>query len=118
MQCTVSARAVPASLPFAVLRIRSKGRRWRGGPTFSWSPCRRSKTPGTAPLTVLAFARADDEPAAEAVAVADLEGLGWSDIAVQRIGALVDWDALPDDFKGAVDTAVRFGCGLIIYDEP
>lgn len=79
---------------------------------------RAVETPGTAPLTVLAFARADDEDTAKAVAVADLEGFGWSDIDVQRTGELVDWDALPDDFRSAVDTAVRFGCGLIIYDEP
>jgi hypothetical protein len=76
------------------------------------------ETAGAAPLTVLAFARADDEDAARAVATADLEGLGWTDIVVERTGALVDWNALPDDFRGAVDTAVRFGCGLIIYDEP
>jgi hypothetical protein len=73
---------------------------------------------GSAPLTVLAFARADDEDAAAAVAVADLEGLGWTGIAVERIGALVDWDALPDDFRSAVDTAIRYGCGLIVYDDP
>jgi hypothetical protein len=72
---------------------------------------------GSPPLTVLAFARAADEDAAGAVAIADLEGLGWRDVAVQRIGALVDHDALPDDFRAAVDTAMRFGCGLIIYDE-
>jgi hypothetical protein len=76
------------------------------------------EAPGTAPLTVLGFARAADEETAKAVALADLEGLGWTDIAVVRTGALVDWDALPDDFRGAVDTALRFGCGLIIYDEP
>lgn len=76
------------------------------------------EAPGAPALTVLAFARADDEDAARAVAIADLEGLGWSDIAVARVGELVDWDALPDDFRSAVDTAVRFGCGLIIYDEP
>ena len=76
------------------------------------------ETPGAAPLTVLAFARADDEDAAKAVATADLDGLGWTDVAVERTGALVDWEALPADFRGAVDTAVRFGCGLIIYDEP
>ena len=73
---------------------------------------------GSSPLTVLAFARAEDEAAASAVAVADLEGLGWREIAVQSIGALVDHGALPDDFRGAVETAMRFGCGLIIYDEP
>ena len=76
------------------------------------------EAPGAAPLTVLAFARADDEDAGKAVAVADLEGFGWTDIVVERTGALVDWNALPDDFRGAVDTAVKFGCGLIIYDEP
>lgn len=76
------------------------------------------EAPGAAPLTVLAFARADDEPAARSVATSDLEGLGWTDIAVERVGELVDWAALPEDFRGAVDTAVRFGCGLIIYDEP
>lgn len=76
------------------------------------------EAPGAPALTVLAFARADDEDAARAVAAADLEGLGWRDILVQRMGELVDWDALPEDFRSAVDTAVRFGCGLIIYDEP
>jgi hypothetical protein len=73
---------------------------------------------GSPPLTVLAFACAGDENAASAVAVGDLQGLGWRDIAVQRIGVLVDHGALPDDFRAAVDTAMRFGCGLIIYDEP
>ncbi len=76
------------------------------------------ETPGAAPLTVLAFARADEEDAAKAVAVADLKAFGWTDIVVERTGALIDWDALPADFRGAVDTAVTFGCGLIIYDEP
>ncbi len=76
------------------------------------------EAPGAPALSVLAFARAHDENTARAVATADLEGLGWTDIAVARVGELVDWDALPDDFRSAVDTAVRFGCGLIIYDEP
>jgi len=76
------------------------------------------EAPGAPLLTVLAFARADDEAAARAVAATDLKGMGWMDIQVQRTGELVDWDALPDDFRRAVDTAVRFGCGLIIYDEP
>jgi hypothetical protein len=73
---------------------------------------------GSAALTVLAFARADTEDAAKSVATEDLRGLGWTDVQVVRTGELVDFDALPDDFRGAVDTAVRFGCGLIIYDEP
>ena len=70
------------------------------------------------PLTVLAFARADTEDAAKAVATEDLRRLGWTDIRTVRTGELVDFAALPDDFRGAVDTAVRFGCGMIIYDEP
>jgi hypothetical protein len=73
---------------------------------------------GSAALTVLAFARADTEDAAKAVAVEDLHRLGWTDIQVVRTGELVDFTALPEDFRGAVDTAVRFGCGLIIYDQP
>jgi hypothetical protein len=73
---------------------------------------------GSAALTVLAFARADSEETAKAVAVEDLEGLGWTEIQVVRTGELVDFAALPEDFRGAVDTAVRFGCGLIIYDQP
>jgi hypothetical protein len=73
---------------------------------------------GSPPLTVLAFACADTEDAAKTVAVADLEGLGWTDAIVVRTGELIDFEALPDDFRAAVDTAVRFGCGLIIYDEP
>ena len=70
------------------------------------------------PLTVLAFARADTEDAAKAIATEDLRRLGWTDIRTVRTGELVDFAALPDDFRGAVDTAVRFGCGMIIYDEP
>lgn len=67
---------------------------------------------------MLAFARAEDEGAAAVVAIAELESLGWRDVVVLRTGVLVDRGALPDDFRGAVDTAERFGCGLIIYDEP
>ncbi len=73
---------------------------------------------GSPPLTVLAFARAGTGDAARAVATEELGSLGWTDIKVVRTGELVDFDALPEDFRGAVDTAVRFGCGLIIYDQP
>jgi len=73
---------------------------------------------GSAGLTVLAFACAETEGAARAVAIDDLQGLGWTGIRIVRTGELVDFAALPDDFRGAVDTALRFGCGLIIYDEP
>ncbi|MDZ4371085.1 MAG: hypothetical protein U1C74_06660 [Phenylobacterium sp.] len=76
------------------------------------------EAPGGPPLTVLAFARADDEAAAEAVAKAELEGFGWTDIRPLRTGELTDRSALPPDFRDAVANADRFGCGLIIYDEP
>lgn len=75
------------------------------------------EAPASAPLTVLAFSRAADEDAAKVVAAAELESFGWRDIQVLRTGVLVDFDALPDDFRGAVANAERFGCGLIIYDE-
>ncbi|ODT89195.1 hypothetical protein [Phenylobacterium sp. SCN 70-31] len=76
------------------------------------------EAPGDVPLTVLAFARAGDEAAAQAAAVAELEGFGWRDIRPLRVGELIDRDALPDDFRDAVANADRFGCGLIVYDEP
>jgi hypothetical protein len=76
------------------------------------------EAPGSPPLTVLAFTRADDEDAGKAVAIAELEGFGWRDIRVLRTGELLDRSALPEDFRGAVANAERYGCGLIVYDEP
>jgi hypothetical protein len=76
------------------------------------------ETTGVEPLTVLAFARADDEAGAHGVAVAELEGFGWRDVRPLRAGELTDRSALPADFRDAVANADRFGCGLIIYDEP
>jgi hypothetical protein len=73
---------------------------------------------GAPPLTVLAFARADDEDAGKAVAIAELEGCGWTSIHVVRTGELLDRRALPEDFRSAVANAERYGCGLIVYDEP
>ncbi|MEW5683779.1 MAG: hypothetical protein AB1942_02555 [Pseudomonadota bacterium] len=73
---------------------------------------------GQPSLTVLAFARADDEDAAGKVATAELEGLGWSGIEIERAGEVTNPDALPDDFRDAMATALTWGCGLIIYDEP
>jgi hypothetical protein len=73
---------------------------------------------GSPPLTVLAFARADDEGAGKAAAIAELEGFGWSAIRVMRTGELLDRSALPEDFRSAVANAERYGCGLIVYDEP
>jgi len=76
------------------------------------------ETPGGPTLTVLAFAKAETPDAAGAVATDELAGFGWRDIRALRTGELVDFSALPDDFRDAVATAQRFGCGLIIYDEP
>lgn len=73
---------------------------------------------GQPPLTVLAFARADDEQAAGKLAVTELEGFGWSDIQIERAGEVTNPDALPDDFRDAMSNALTWGCGLIIYDEP
>lgn len=75
------------------------------------------ETPGEAALTVLAFARAETDDAARAATAAELRRLGWTGVEALRTGELVDWSALPDDFRGAVAAALRFGCGLIIYDE-
>lgn len=76
------------------------------------------ETGGQAPLTVLAFVRADDETAAGAAATAELAGLGWGDIRILRAGEVTNPDALPEDFRGAMANALTWGCGLIIYDEP
>jgi hypothetical protein len=69
-------------------------------------------------LKVLAFALGEDEAAATAAAVSDLEGQGWSGIEALRTGEVTDPGALPDDFRSAYEAALKWGCGLIIYDEP
>ena len=69
-------------------------------------------------LTVLAFVAADAADAGEAQAVREVEAMGWREVAALRSGEVVDESALPDDFRGALATARRYGCGLIIYDEP
>ena len=69
-------------------------------------------------LTVLAFARADSEAEAHEVAIAELEGLGWTAIQARRCGEITDPEALPPDFAAAMATALIWGCGLIVYDEP
>ena len=73
--------------------------------------------PASAVLTVLAFVAAVDAEAAEATGAAEVAALGWRDVAVVRSGEVTDVEALPADFAGAMATARRFGCGLIIYDE-
>ena len=73
---------------------------------------------GQPALTVLAFARAEEEEAAGRIAVAELERLGWRQIQVLRAGEVTDPGALPEDFRGAWTNALTWGCGLIIYDDP
>jgi hypothetical protein len=75
------------------------------------------EAPGPQPLTVLAFVAAQTAEAAEAVGADEVAALGWTDVAVLRSGEVTDEAALPADFAGAMETARRFGCGLIIYDE-
>ena len=74
--------------------------------------------PATAPLTVLAFALAATVDEATATAKAELASFGWIEIQALRTGELMDEAALPADFRDAVANARRYGCGLIIYDEP
>jgi hypothetical protein len=69
-------------------------------------------------LTVLAFVAAETEDAATAEAVAELERLRWSEIAALRAGEIVEPDAVPEDMRQALENARRYGCALIIYDEP
>ncbi len=69
-------------------------------------------------LTVLAFVSAETGEAAEAAAVAELLGFGWSDVRALRHGEVIDAAALPDDFREAMDQALKFGSGLIIYETP
>ena len=76
------------------------------------------ETAGGPALTVLAFAQAPTEDAAIGVATDELAGFGWTGIEALRTGEIIDFAALPEDFRAAVETARRFGCGLIIYDEP
>lgn len=71
---------------------------------------------GEGPLTVLAFMRAETAAEAEAGAIVEVEGLGWSQVVVLRCGEVTDAAALPEDFRNAMATALKFGSGLIIYD--
>jgi hypothetical protein len=73
---------------------------------------------GVDALTVLAFMRAETGEAAEAAAAAELVRFGWSDVRALRHGEVVDAAALPADFRAAMDQALKFGSGLIIYEAP
>lgn len=70
-----------------------------------------------APLTILAFARAAGEAEAEQAAAQDLADQGWSAIRALRTAEVIDVPALPEDFRSAYETALAWGCALIIYDE-
>lgn len=66
--------------------------------------------------SVLAFAQAATEGAAETAATAELAHFGWRDIQVLRTAQVIDEAALPEDFRDAMANARTYGCGLIIYD--
>jgi hypothetical protein len=77
-----------------------------------------TEPPDPARLTVLAFVRAEDEPAAEQAGLAALANRRWAEVAVLRCGEVIDEAAVPVDFARAMDSARQFGLGLIIYDAP
>ena len=68
--------------------------------------------------TILAFARAETEDAAQTVAREDIAAQGYIDIRIERAGEITDPSGIPDDLRNAYQTAVGWGCALIIYDEP
>ncbi|HEY8615689.1 hypothetical protein [Phenylobacterium sp.] len=70
------------------------------------------------PLTVLAFVQAADQPRADQTALAALAERSWNGVAHVRTGEVTDEAAVPPDFARAMDSARRFGLGLIIYEQP
>jgi hypothetical protein len=68
--------------------------------------------------SILAFVEAGDEAAAGVRAERELTETGWIDIEVLRCGEVTDEAAVPADFVQALETARRWGCGLIVYEEP
>lgn len=68
--------------------------------------------------TILAFAMGDTEDEACAVAREDLASQGYLDIRIERTGEITDPSGIPPDLKTAYQTALTWGCALIIYDEP
>lgn len=69
------------------------------------------------PYAALAFARAPTEDAAMALGAEELARAGFVEVRAVRAGEVTDPGALPADFAGAMQTALAYGCGLIIYDE-
>jgi hypothetical protein len=69
-------------------------------------------------LTILAFVKAGAEAEAQATAILETGRDGFSDARVLRTAEVIDAAALPEDFGAAMASAQRYGCGLIVYDEP
>jgi hypothetical protein len=69
-------------------------------------------------LTILAFVQAGTEAEAEATAILEVGRDGFSDARVLRTAEVIDAAAMPEDFGTAMANARRYGCGLIVYDEP
>lgn len=67
---------------------------------------------------ILAFAQADTEDAAHVVARGDIAAQGYIDVEIERTGEIIDPSGIPEDLRNAYHTAVKWGCALIIYDEP
>jgi hypothetical protein len=76
----------------------------------------RNSEPDGRRYDILAFARGDDEAAAEAVARAGLADRGWDEAVVLRSGEIVDAGAVPEDLRGPFARALKDGCALVIYD--
>lgn len=77
-----------------------------------------NETPSATRSTILAFALGADEAAARAAAAAELEHFGWAEIEILRAAEVTDPSAVPEDLRGALATAYKWGCGLIIYEAP
>lgn len=69
-------------------------------------------------LTILAFVKAATQADAEAVASVEVGRDGFTDPRVLRTAEVIDAAAMPADFGDAMASAQRYGCGLIVYDEP
>ena len=67
---------------------------------------------------LLVFARGDDEAAADAAARKALASLGWEAPAIRRTGEITRPEGIPQDLRGAWQTACAHGCAVIVYDEP
>ena len=70
------------------------------------------------PLTILAFVKAEGEPAAEAVAAQEAARDGFTQVRALRTAEVLNPDAMPEDFRAALANAHRYGSWLIVYDEP